>query len=49
MEGSGRCLIQGIIPAFALGDWGRSREPWQVVGLRAEILTRDISNKKQVC
>jgi hypothetical protein len=44
MEGSGRGLIQGIIPGLK-----RTTKNLRIAGLRAEIWNRDISNAKQVC
>jgi hypothetical protein len=49
MEGIGRGLIKGTIPAFAWRDWGKARKTLNRAGLRANILTRDLSNKKRVC
>jgi hypothetical protein len=41
MEGSGRGLIRGAIPAFYWKNWGKPRETLvRITGLRAEIWTQ---------
>jgi hypothetical protein len=50
VEGSGRGLSEGSIPAFSRTHWGKLWEYWgRIAGLRAEIQTRASKNKKQVC
>jgi hypothetical protein len=41
-------LIRGTAPIFTWGDWGKPQKPSvSIIGLRAEILTRDLPNTKQ--
>jgi hypothetical protein len=48
VEGSGRGLMQGIIPAIALNGWEKPRKPAvMVAGLQADIWTQDLPNTKQ--
>jgi hypothetical protein len=43
-------LFYGAITEFAWRDWGKSRiRSVRLAGLRAELWTLDLPNKKQVC
>jgi len=47
MEGRGRGLIKGTMPAFAWRDWENPRKTSVTTyGLRAEIWKRDFRNMK---
>jgi hypothetical protein len=48
MEGSGRDIFYGNKPSCAWTDWMKPRKiPNKIIGLRDEIRTRNIANKKQ--
>jgi hypothetical protein len=47
VEGSGRGITEGIIPAFTRRDWEKtSNASVRIADLRTEIWTRDFQNMK---
>jgi hypothetical protein len=50
VEGSGRGLISGAIPAFSWREWGKPlKTRIRTAGLRDEVWTRDLPSMKQQC